>query len=237
MKLCIVDERISYKCERGIMREGFRVIKLPPCPTLPAPMASHTDMVMFCHGGNIIASADYCERAPYIFTDIREYSDTKITLTDEVQGDCYPHDALFNALAVGNIIFLKKDTASRAVLDYAESRGFKTVDTRQGYPACTVLAFGNRAITADEGMARSLSAEGIEVLKIQAGGVSLPPYEYGFIGGASGTCEKTVYFLGDIMRHPNAESITDFISGAGYAIRSLSDEELCDLGGIRFILA
>ncbi len=235
MKTCIIDERISDKCERGLLREGFRVIKLPPCENAPAPLASHTDIVMFCHGERIIASADYCERYPYIFSDIREFTHhTSLTLTDERQGEEYPLDAIFNALTVGNKVFLKADSASSAVLEYAKEAGLELIHTRQGYPACTTLAFGENAVTADEGMARLLREHGINVLKIRNGGISLPPYEYGFIGGCSGVFDKKIYFLGDIMTHPDAEAIVSFIREAGYIPHSLSDGELVDLGGIFF---
>ena len=45
----------------------------------------------------------------------------------------------------------------------------------------------------------------------------------------------TVYFLGDIKTHPNADAIIDFINANKKRAISLSSEPLRDLGGIIFI--
>ena len=90
-------------------------------------------------------------------------------------------------------------------------------------------------ITADVGISRALSEVGINVLLITPGHISLPPYEYGFIGGASGVDGKTVYFLGDIMTHPDGKKITEFIENLGMKAVSLDSGELQDMGGIVFL--
>ena len=234
--ICLVDERISEKCERALLLRGARLIKLPPSEKLPAPMASHPDMLLFLHKNRIIASAEYCERYPYIFSDIRAFSDlAQFTFTADVFGDKYPNDAIFNALTVGDRMFLKKDTASKAVISYAETCGLDIINTRQGYPACTVLAFGGAAITADVGMARQLTEAGIRVTLIENGDILLPPYGYGFIGGASGVYKNEVYFLGDVQSHRDATKICDSIRSEGFTPICLSNEPLSDLGRILFI--
>ena len=106
------------------------------------------------------------------------------------------------------------------------------MNTKQGYPACSVLHFGNSAITADRGLAQVLSENGIKVTLIRPGYISLPPYEYGFIGGASGVVDKNVYFFGDLSTHPDCEIIRKAVIAEGYAPISLSDEKLADFGGI-----
>ena len=235
MPCAIVDERISKKCERGLERLGFKVIKVPPARSLPEPVASHTDMVMFAHKNRIITSADYCECGAWVFSDIREYSrDTEILFTADSYGNEYPTDAIFNALVVGKYAFIKPDTVSEAIKEYICSAGLEPVSVRQGYPACTVLAFGNSAITADEGMASALLSKGIRVTLIRNGDISLPPYEYGFIGGASGVFSDKVYFLGDLNTHRDHEIIEKAIRDEGYTPISLSDEGLFDLGRIIF---
>ena len=236
MKCAIVDERISRDCERALLIDGFTLIKTPPSKRLSAPVSSHPDMLMFYHRGNIISSADYCEDAPYVFSDIRELTENvRFTFTSDVFERDYPRDAIFNALVARDRIFIKADTASEAICDYARGAGLKIVPIKQGYPACTTLVFGNSAITADRGMERALLSEGFKVTLIDDGGIALPPYEYGFIGGCAGVYQDTVYFLGNIELHPNAEKIKDAINSEGYKIRSLSSLPLTDLGRIIFI--
>ena len=192
-------------------------------------------MLLFCHRGRLITSSEYCESFSYIFSDIRELSSASLTFTSDTQEPIYPRDAVFNALCIGDYIFLKEDTVSEAIKECAKKNGLTAVHVNQGYPACTVLAFGNNAITGDKGMAWALSSVGINVTLISNGDISLPPYEYGFIGGASGVLGDTVYFLGNPDLHRDGKKIRAAITDAGYKLCALSDEPLADLGRIIFI--
>ena len=117
---------------------------MPPSEKLSEAVCAHPDMLLFKHENTLITSSAYCEDFPIPFTDMREYApNVTIRFTGDEHLPSYPHDAIFNALVIGEKIFLKTDTASRSVIDYAEKRGLKIVHTNQGYPACTVLAFGN----------------------------------------------------------------------------------------------
>ena len=233
MKLLIVDKRISSKCEHALEKEGFYLIKLPPDPNLGEAVSSHPDTVLFHADGEIITTADYCDFAAYIFSDIRELKpDMRISFSADKRTDKYPADCIMNALVIGRRIFAKADTLSKSILKFAKNGGYEIVHTNQGYPACTVLAFGNSAITADEGMASLLRENGIRVTLISKGGISLPPYDYGFIGGASGVVGRKIYFFGDLNSHPDSAVIRKAIEEEGFIPVSLSDERLRDLGGM-----
>lgn len=233
MKVIIVDKRISDKCERALEKEGFYLIKLPTDPSLGEAVSSHPDTILFYADGEIITTADYCDTAAYIFSDIRELKpEVRISFTSDRRTDRYPRDCIMNALVIGRRIFCKTDTVSQAILDFAADRGYEVIHTRQGYPACSVLAFGESAITADEGLASVLRERGVRVTLIGQGGISLPPYDYGFIGGASGVVGRKIYFFGDINSHPDCKAIREAIESEGFTPVSLSDEELRDLGGI-----
>ena len=233
MKIIIVDNRISLKCERALEKDGFYLIKLPSDPNLGEAVRSHPDTVMFYRDGEIITTAEYCDVAAYIFSDVRELApNVRISFTDDRRSDRYPYDCVLNALVIGKKIFCKSDTVSDGIKDFAITHGYEIVHTKQGYPACSVLAFGGSAITADRGLAATLENNGIKVTLINKGSISLPPHQYGFIGGASGVVGNKVYFFGNIDLHPDAEKIREAITSEGYIPVSLSDEELCDFGGI-----
>lgn len=236
MKCAIVDYRISEAAERSLLCSGFKIIKMPPSKMLSEAVCAHPDMLLFKDSDTIIASSAYCESCPDPFTDIREYAPSvKIHFSADEHSPTYPRDAIFNALVIGDKIFLKTDTASRAVIDYAEKRGLRIVHTNQGYPACTVLSFGNSAITRDKGMAKILEREGISVTLLSCDDILLPPHEYGFIGGACGVHGKKVYFIGNLDSHRDKDIIKEAILNEGFEPISLSEEPLRDLGRIIFI--
>ena len=233
MKIIIVDNRISQKCERALEKEGFYLIKLPPDPNLGEAVSSHPDTVMFYREGEIITTAEYCDVAAYIFSDLREFApNVRISFTDDRRSDIYPQDCVLNALVIGKKIFCKSDTVSDGIKNFALGHGYEIVHTKQGYPACSVLAFGGSAITADRGLAATLENNGVRVTLINEGSISLPPHRSGFIGGASGVVGNKIYFFGNIDQHPDAEIIRTAITSEGYTPISLSDEDLSDFGGI-----
>ena len=237
MKICIVDERMPEQAKRKLTLDGFYIIEAVGAKGLPTPLSSHPDMLLFAHEKTLISSAEYCDEAPYFFEDIsRLLPGISLKLTAEGFKKEYPYDAIFNALVIGDKIFLKEDSVSLAVKEYAKDNGLELYKVKQGYPACTTLALSDsHAVTADEGMAVTLRAAGIKVTLIKNGGISLPPYEYGFIGGASGIYKDRLYFIGDLKTHPDHEKIEAAAREENLTPISLAEGALIDLGRIIFI--
>ncbi len=237
MVCVLVDGRISAKCLSGLERRGFFPILLPRHENLPEAISSHPDSLCFYCRGELFVPAEYCDSAAYVFSDIREYApNVKIHFTPDTLGGKYPEDAKMNAKLFGNRLLANKKTLSPSILAASASAGLEIIDTRQGYPACTTLALGeSAALTADSGIKNALTQSGINVILTENGGISLPPYGYGFIGGATGVYKNEVFFIGDFKRHPNHDMIETALSENGFTPVSLSDEPLSDLGGLIFL--
>ena len=235
--LCIVDNRISEKMKRTLALHGIYSVELPSHTRLGAAIASHPDTLIFKLGKSLVTSADYLDEALCVFTDIREMStDTVIIAAPDTLDNRYPCDCAYNALVVGNRVFLKIESASDTVLNLIRASGKKVVCVKQGYAACSTLVLGeNAAITADKGMSEALRKEGVRVYEIASGNIALPPHEYGFIGGACGVFGNKVFFFGDYKKHPSSDIIEQALRTEGFIPISLSDEELVDLGGIVFL--
>ena len=238
-KICLVDQRIPTEAERRLSLLGFEVLTLPPHPALSEAVASHTDMLLRPLGNEIISTADYCDVAPYIFTDLFDAirgSEKSIYFTDDRLSGEYPRDCALNVLLIGEYLFAKTDTCSSHIIEKAKAMGLSTVPVKQGYPACTVLCLDDsHAITADRGMANAMRSVGITVYEIKNGDIELPPHEYGFIGGCAGVYNGRVYFIGDPETHPSWEVIRQACEECGLSTVSLCGGRLHDLGGIIFI--
>lgn len=235
MKIVLVSENISPKMERTLRLFGYEPFLLPSLDLLPKAIRSHPDTLIFRHEDTLVTSADYCERAGYVFSDIREWTDIIIKVSSDEPGDKYPDDCIYNALATDKYLFCRRAGVSQAILSLAEERGLTVVNVKQGYPACSACAYNGTMISSDEGLLLAAQGVGLRTFKIQAGHISLPPYEYGFIGGASGIADGRLYFFGDYKAHPSASVIEDGARSMGLEPVSLSDEPLADLGGMIFL--
>ena len=234
----IVDCRIPSEMERRLNILGFSVLSLPPFNRLSEAVASHTDMLVARLGREYISTADYCEAAPHVFTDLSLLiggTGASVTLTsDDIYPD-YPRDCRLNILVMGNYLFARTESVSPYIIERATEYGLKVISVRQGYPACTVLRLdAQHAITADAGMTRAMRGAGIKVTEIENGDISLPPHEYGFIGGCAGVYGDKIYFLGDPKTHRSYDKIQSACEDAGLTPISLGGGPLLDLGGILF---
>jgi len=236
MKAVLVSSGISPKMERSLRILGYEPIFLPPLTSLPEAIRSHPDTLVFKLGGTLICSADYCELAPYVFSDIREISPhINIKVTSAELGGAFPQDCAFNALPLGGHLLCRKSSISESVVELAAEYGLEIVNVKQGYPACSAISYGGRIITSDEGLVSAAKRIGATTYKIEPGHISLPPYEYGFIGGASGIADGKLLFFGDYRAHPSANIIEQAARELSLVPHSLSDEPLTDLGGMIFL--
>lgn len=238
INIAITDSRIDSAAERKLTLLGYRVITLPPFSKLSDAVASHPDMLIKRIDNEYISYADYCEEASYVFSDLSLLSvgtGARFTFTaDEVRKE-YPGDVGLNALEIGGKLFCRTKSASHTLIESAKLHGLTIVNVNQGYPACTVLKLSETAaVTSDEGMAKILTENGIRVTLVRQGHISLPPHEYGFIGGAGTVKDGQLFFFGDPLLHPDGEKIVSAAKAEGLRVIPLSDTPLRDLGGILF---
>ena len=148
-------------------------------------------------------------------------------------GKTYPENVRLNCLFLNNTLYGKLSATDKTVLDFCEENGIKTVDVSQGYTRCSTLIIAEKAaITADKSIEKALRKNEIDVLLISQGNIRLEGFDYGFIGGASFSGGNTVYFFGNIRKHPDYEKISEFCKKYNSNIEILCPAEpLTDIGG------
>ena len=220
-----LSEKADKRIIDALKQKGFEVRTLAPFSALKSPVDAHADMLLLDVDGKIFKHTDYT------IHDIGNLIEV-----DEPMGSNYPNDILLNIAIVGKNAFCNIKHASKTILQHLEQNGYSINHVSQGYSHCSTLIISDNAIiTADDGIASKAQAAGIDVLKISSGHISLRPYEYGFIGGASGVTNDAVYFCGSLSHHPNGEEIRNFCTSYGKQIVELCDMPLEDIGGILFI--
>lgn len=224
--LAYISERADRALLQALRERGVEVRTIAPHPMLSEPVASHADMLMLDIGNTVLVPREFSAELTG-FDDI-------ITIS-EAMGDSYPRDVLLNIALVGKVAIANTRTASPTALAYLAEHGWRVRHVNQGYAHCSTCSVGDGAIiTADEGIARVAREEGIDALLIHSGHIALPPYGYGFIGGASGSTDGAVWLCGSLDHHPDGEMIRKFCLGKHIEIIELSNAPLSDVGGIIF---
>ena len=221
-----VDYRLSEKCLAAFNRMGFIVIRLPPFRKLPAPVAAHPDMLICRVGETLFLPAEYLDAHRRCFS---EYG-LPVEGTEERFSPVYPGDVRLNCLVLPDGTVVGKEGAVAAKI---LRRAARFVPCRQGYTRCSTCLFGeNGIVTADPSVEKVLSSLGYDVLRIAPGGISLPGYDTGFIGGCGGQLKKDRYaFFGDLSLHGDYPAIRSFAARHGVTLMSLTEENLTDFGG------
>lgn len=228
---------IAHTAEKylSLLGKDFDVLPLPSDTRLDVPVAAHTDMNLFVLGNTVVLSKDYAETNPFIVSYLKEVCALDTILSDGERRREYPYDVMLNVLVSGNVCFSLKEHTADEVKELITRNNMLHVNVKQGYAACSALAFGTSIITADRSIQRATEALGIECLLISGGGIRLDGYSEGFIGGSSGVCGNKIYFTGNVKLHPDGEKILRFVEKGGFEAVSLSEDILTDVGGIRFL--
>ncbi len=216
-----------------LQAQGYTVLILPTHPRLASPVADHPDTLVFRHRNTLITSKSYRDFAADLFdTLLLRHPSLSILCDPSDLSSPYPLDVRFNAVTIGNYLFGHPDHLSDALLAYARENGLTLCPVAQGYAGCSSAVLDGVLCSADLGILRAAERVGVKTLPIEAGGVSLPPYPYGFFGGAVAVTDDTVYTCGALETHPDAARIKVSITASGRRIVSLFDGALLDLGGL-----
>ncbi|MBR4961146.1 MAG: hypothetical protein IKY52_09635 [Clostridia bacterium] len=208
------------------------VVLLPPDPLLPAPVASHADMLLFAIDDALVVHRSYYAIAQQEIDRILVFTGFRLVLTDCPRGNRYPMDIALNALLCGSFLFGRLDALAPEILSIADQTGITPVHIRQGYAGCSGIALGNAVATADPSLTRAASACGIDVIPVPDRKILLPGYDHGFFGGCAGVWGNTVFLCGV----PDPAEYSVFLHQAEircFSVYTLSSIPLYDCGGIR----
>ena len=210
MKKLVMSKKYPCFCEE-LNKFGYEIIPTKKINTFLEPEQYHADMQILCIKNKVI-TLDDCIKKP---------------------GKNYPENILLNCLYHNNKLYGKLSATDSLVREYCRENNIETVNVNQGYTRCSTLVVNDKAvITADKSIEKGMKNNGVEVLLISAGNIVLEGFDYGFIGGASFSDNNTIYFFGDITKHPDYNKIKEFTSKHNSIIEILcKSQPLTDIGG------
>ncbi len=228
--LAIVSENCPAAAVEKLS-ENFTILKLPPDPLLDLPVAHHPDMLITTLDGKLFCHLTYYRLAHKAIEKIIDLCKLNLVCTNAPRAAKYPLDVGLNTLVLPD---RKKLIARRASLT-PELLPYLAADTKQGYAGCSSLYIGGTLVTADSSICCVGEEIGIPVYKIPAGGIQLPGYNMGLIGGCGGVWENTVYLYGRVNSSNAGRALAGYCKEKGFPMIELWDGALSDFGGIQFV--
>lgn len=223
----LVDFRTCGETIKELNRLGYTVYKTTAVDSLYNEVKGHADMqIHFVNSKAICAPEAYEHYKDFNFDDIMLIKGSKPLKST------YPDDVFYNVCNIGKFVISRPLCTAIEISSEYHSLKKDFLNARQGYAKCSICVVNdNSAITADKGMYKLLKDNKINVLLIKDTNVYLYNMK-GFIGGASGLINDTLYFNGNIKTHPDYENIKSFCENVGVDIYSLNNGPLTDIGTI-----
>lgn len=217
------------KIKKSLEQLSIKVIECEGCEEVDISIRNHPDINFFHLGGNKIICAKNNEK---LINNLSEEGYEIIKSRNDIKSP-YPYDVSLNVMILDNILWYGK-TADELIKEYAQKQNMTKILLNQGYVKCTTCVVNNHSIiTSDSGTAKIFKKQGMDVLLIEQGGIELPGYNYGFLGGSCGLIDKnTLAFTGDVSRHEDWNKIKAFLTEREIKCISLTEERLIDIGSI-----
>jgi len=112
----------------------------------------------------------------------------------------------------------------------------KKIPVKQAYTRCNLLLLrDDHYITSDRGIHKNLQRSGLEGIFVSPEGILLPGFPNGFIGGALGLLDNTIFIIGSLAYFAEGGTVRKFLEDLQYKIVELYDGPLFDGGGILFL--
>lgn len=228
MKIAIISPDASAAIRRNLEKLDLEPMEIPRCPSVERPLSGHPDIQIFIHEKNVFC---HHEIEMSFLKRIEKYA--QVIICESRLSEPYPLNIPFNIACTGSIAFHRRSHTDSRIAEYLALRDIPLVNVSQGFAKCaTLIVNDNHIITADRSIHRMAEANNITSLLIESGDIELPGYQYGFIGGATGTLKDAILFTGKIGRHRDYRRICEGIEQSGKRIIYLSEEDAVDLGTI-----
>ncbi len=229
--IAIIDGRANESIVKSLESLNIQVVKTIKCEELQEGIAYHPDMVIHPINHKMIIVA------PNVFDYYEDIFSRKGIIVKKGEKELcrnYPDDIAYNVGRLNNYAIHNFKYTDEKLKWYLKKEGIELIDVKQGYSKCSLAVIDEESgMTSDKIIFELLSKKGLDILFIESGHISLEGYNYGFIGGCTGSySKKQVFLTGKLSKHPDSEKILCFFNKRIVEIIYLSDDEIVDLGTI-----
>jgi len=226
--IAVLDPRMPRAAKERLKRLNYHVAEVPLHKKLQDPVKGHVDMMLFARFLSTRSRIVYEPCLENIAALLRQ-NGYRCLKGKHIQSSKYPKNIIYNACSIDGSIIHYRGSIEKNI----KMLKTKHVLVNQGYAKCSIVPVNKKSIiTSDKGIKDAWERSGGKALLIRPGHVKLPGYKSGFIGGTTGVTKRSVFFVGRLTFHPDAQAMRDFINKAGKNIIELYDGPLYDVGGV-----
>ena len=224
-----VGEDYADEIAAALLPFGIKTLSCPRNSDVDKRLRSHVDLSVFHLGVNQFVLSKSVSNSS--FAEELKRMGAEILVSSSESTSEYPNDAVLCALSNGKRVFHNAKFCDAHINNRFQNR---LIHVNQGYAKCAVcLASETAAITADTGLSVAMEREGMDVLKIDCGGITLSGFNEGFIGGASfKIAPDKLAFTGTLNSNPNKTEIEEFLELHGITAIYLTDKPIFDIGSV-----
>jgi hypothetical protein len=227
--LIIVDRKIPPEAGEKLSAYGT-LMHLETAGIVHPAISGHPD-IFFCKTPqSLVVSPSLPEK----FLHQLEEQKVQFIPGNLASGIRHPASVYYNAAVNDRYLVHRLEYTDPVILQNCHS--LKKIPVKQGYTRCNLFLLKNdHYITSDRGIHKNLERSGLKGLFVSPAGIILPGFPNGFIGGAMGLLEDTVFITGSLAHHAEGAAVKQFLENLKYGIIELYNGSLFDGGGILFI--
>lgn len=227
--LIIVDKKIPREAKDKLSALGS-VLELETENIVYPAISGHPD-IFFCQTPQMLVIS---QSLPEKYILIIEELNVKYTTGNHPSGFQHPASVHYNAATNNRYLVHRLEYTDPVILQNCHT--LKKIPVKQAYTRCNLLLLkDDHYLTSDPGIHKNLQRAGLAGILVSPKGILLPGFPDGFIGGATGLLNDTVFITGSLSNYPDGEAIKKFLEDLKYGIIELYQGPLLDGGGILFI--
>lgn len=227
--LIIIDERLPKEVSQTL-REIGEVFCIPKNNIVYDSIQGHPDIFILQMGPLAILAPN----APIELKEIFKKHRIPFLRGKEKLGNKYPETALYNALFTTRYLIHNKNITDSCITNQAHKTPFLHV--KQGYTRCNLIELPDGSfITSDKGIENTLLQAKLQVHYFSSADVALDNQSNGFLPGAMGIYNNTLYIIGSLKYYSQEEKLKELLKAKNIKLVELYNGPLIDGGGILFL--
>lgn len=224
--MLIISHKSRFEFVKFLEENDFPYIKTIDNPNLDKRIADHPDLSIF------IVNKDTIFIDNSVKYEYRKRLLNKNIIPGESVCKSYPKDAIYN-LYMSDSYYIHNDFTEKNISLYMKDHNIKHLYVKQGYSRCSIIPMGEKILTSDFGIYKSLKDK-IEVILLEKEKIELDGFDQGFIGGCCGFFDNTLIFNGNIEKLKSFETIKNEADKSKIKLLYPKSCDLLDTGSILY---